>query len=355
MNTNLDRAKSPASNTGILTTEIKLDYLSFTIPFEEDSIGRVLDMCDTETLTELSYGGMGYLKSALLLDGGRIFWHPDRLEMGVHVRLNSNSLGLLSMTPIGLLRRVVDMKGKFTRMDIAMDDTAGLLDMDEMHRKLVQGEVVTRWKKVIRIKGQEVGKVEKRGDTVNVGSRQSQSFLRIYDKKLEMRTKGVDVSDIEHWVRVELELKAEKANVFGIMLADTAPGKQPLEPGKLCVNLIWGMIDFKDENPFDDNKSRWNTSVFWEKFLQASSKLKLSIPKNPKTLDDSKEWIWEAVAPTLAMIVLAREDEKGDTGYDFIVDCLVKGAERMSKAQQMMLDVFNWSHHQNEEEGKLPT
>jgi phage replication initiation protein len=341
MNLQLNDQQSPSSNTGILNTNIILDYLSFTIENTKENVGRIMNAFDIDELEELSYGGYGYASSAMILDGGRVFWHSERPEMGMHIRLNSKSLALLNMTPLGLLNRVIDWGGKFRRLDLAFDDRDGTLNLDEMHQKLANGEVVTRWRRVARIVGREIGGAQKSGDTVAVGVRASNSYLRMYDKKLERLAKNVDVTDIEHWVRVELELKADKANEFGRIMAKRAHIQQQETVGELCANLLWGLLDFKDVNNEDDNKSRWDTSEFWGKFLRASSKLKLSTPKKDGTLDDSKDWVWKTVAPTLAMIILSKDDDKGQSGYDFIMECIVKGEERMSRSHQRRLFAYN--------------
>ncbi|KKM81033.1 hypothetical protein LCGC14_1333890 [marine sediment metagenome] len=354
MNLKLNNEKSPSSNTGIVNTNITMDYLSFTVENTKENVGRIMGAFDIDKLEELSYGGYGYASSAMILDGGKVFWHSERPEMGMHIRLNSKSLALINMTPLGLLNRVIEWGGKFRRMDIAFDDRDGRLDLDKMHEKLSNGEVVTRWRRVARITGKEVGGAEKSGDTVAVGVRASNSYLRMYDKKLERAAKNVDVTDIEHWIRVELELKADKANEFGRILAKRAHVQLKETVGELCANLLWGLLDFKDVNNADDNKTRWDTSDFWAEFLRASSKLKLSTPKEEGTLDDSKDWVWKVVAPTLAMIILSRDDDKGMSGYDFIMECVVKGEERMSRSQQRKLFSYNNDGCAKKIEGILP-
>lgn len=341
MNTQLTLDQSPASNTGILNTQTSLDYLSFTIPYSEAAFEKLKKTFDQADFTELSYGGMGYRDSAAILDGGRIFWHSGRIDMGIHIRLNASSLGMIEMTPLGILNRVYDWGGKLTRMDIAFDDMVGLLNVDIMYDKIRDGEIVTRWRKVTRLNGINVGNSLKTGDTLSVGSRASQAYLRIYDKKLERETKGFDVTGIDHWVRVELELKAEKADHFGKILAETARGSEAGSASQLCSNLLMGMIDFKDTDPLDSNKSRWQTARFWAEFVCATAKIKLSIPKVQKTLDDSKEWVQKTVSPTLAMIVLSRDDASGLSGYDFIMSCITAGQHRMTKTQERRLDLYN--------------
>lgn len=348
MDTRLNE-EPPASNTGVLTTTVRLDYLSFTLENSEENFERLWGLVDATDIKILAYGGLGYIASANILDGGRVFWHPERLEMGIHVKLNARSLALIEMCPIGLLNRVRHWAGKITRLDIAFDDKSAVLDMDEMYKKILKGEVVTRWRTVTRVSGARVGDDKKIGDTINVGSRVSESFLRIYDKKQEMIARGKDVSEVDTWTRVELELKGDKANAFGLILAETALGGGLTTAAEQCASLLAGLLEFKEENPHDVNKTRWLQSPFWLKFVGNVSKLTLSLPKTIKTLDDSKEWVRSQASATLAMIVLSEDDDLGQTGYQFIMNCIVAGQNRLSKEQRRRLEVYN-----RVQRGKIP-
>lgn len=322
-------------------SNIVLDYLSFTIPYSEGGLERVVKAMDLGDLQHVHYGGMGYTQSAFFLDGGRVFWHDERHEMGIHVRINSASISLLGLTALGIINRVLVMGGRITRIDIAFDDLLGLLDIAHMHEKLVVGNVVTRFRKVARVQGAEIGRSRNIGDTVNIGNRTSHAFIRIYDKKRELEARGKDTSEIDTWTRVELELKSEKAHMFGGLLAQLATDKDQAAPALLCSNLLWGLLDFKTPNPEDENKSRWNTSGWWAEFIQASEKLTLTIPLPEKTIEGAKDWVHNQVAPTLAMIVLSYPDRNEVSGYDFIMDSIKKGEERLNDQQKRRLALYN--------------
>lgn len=349
MNFETNEREEANSNTPLLNTSIKMDYLAFTVSYSFEGMEAIRSFFDNMDFEELSYGGMGYAKSAVIGDGGRIYWHPERQEMGIHVRLGGKALGQVSTTALGLLNRVLDWKGKFKRIDIAFDDLVGLLDIDHMHHKILIGEAQSRWRRVTRIAGAGFGRIEKLGDTVNIGRRSSQSFLRIYDKLLEQQGRGKDVAGIDHWVRVELELKGEKANVFGGILAVSGRREGHKTAGELCASLLYGLIDFKERYLEDSNVSRWETTEWWAKFIGKAEKMKLSIAKQEKTMDDSKEWIEKTVSSTLSMIVLAEDDDRGISGYQFIMNCIYSGQYKLSKEQKRRLD--QWNDQQNAKRG----
>ncbi len=344
-----------SSNTPSLNTSIKLDYLAFTVSYTYENIQTIKEFFDNMNYEELSYGGMRYSRSAVVGDGGRVFWHPDRAEMGIHVRLGSKALGQVKTTALGMLNRVVDWGGEFKRLDIAFDDTDGRLDIDHIHHEILAGNVQSRWSRVTRLSGTGFGKTEKLGDTVYIGSRGSQSFLRIYDKLLEQQDRGKDTQEFDHWVRVELELKGKKAGVFGNILAVSGRENGKKSAGELCASLLYGLIDFKVKNEDDSNVSRWETVDWWKEFIGQATKMKLSIAKHEKTMDDSKVWIERSVATTLAMIVLAENDDQGVSGYQFIMDTIYEGQKKLSKEQLRRLDQWNVQQKEKEHGGELST
>ncbi len=320
---------------------IKLDYLSFTIPATDDNHDNIRNFFGLENIQILDYGGLGYTNSAIVLKTGRIFWHPERPEMKIHIRLPSSALGQVKTTALGMINRVLDWNGTFRRIDIAYDDFEGMLDIDLMYAMLRTGDVVTRWRKVSRIENAQLGGEDRTGHTVNVGSRTSESYLRIYDKLQEQKASGIILQNVGHWVRVELELKGDKSHAFGLLLSEASSGDLEDTASELCASLLYGMLDFKVRDWDDDNKSRWDTTEWWAKFIQTNSKLKLSITQKDDDMETSKKWINNAVGPTLAMIVLSGTDLAGQTGYDFIIECIMRGQERMTEKQKAKLDDYN--------------
>ena len=89
-----------------------------------------------------------------------------------------------------------------TRLDVAFDDHTGILDIDQICADTENQMYISRsnaWQ-VTRSDG---------GNSVTLGSRSSEILIRIYDKAAE---RGFD--DGRHWVRVELQLRRERACAF---------------------------------------------------------------------------------------------------------------------------------------------
>ena len=151
---------------------ISLDWLSFTLPYSDLSMQRAVYLGDGYESEEMSYGRFQYNASIRILDGGNIYFNLERKDMGIHVALNSASLSLLDFRPVQLINLLLDWGATFKRTDIAYDDYEGLLVPDDMYRKILTGEVVTRFRSVTRISGQNLADKQSTGDTINLGAYQ---------------------------------------------------------------------------------------------------------------------------------------------------------------------------------------
>ena len=155
------------------------------------------------------------------------------------------------------------------------------------------------------------------GHTVYFGSRVSESFLRIYDKRAERMDEGEE--DPGLWIRVELELKGKKADMTAEMyIREGVP---------FLVGLLRGLIEFKEPSG-DKNKSRWDVAEWWDTFLDESQKRKLSIAPGEPSLQKTKKWLERQVAPSVAFVTIA---EGGCV--DFLYALVKSGHERLNPVQ----------------------
>lgn len=325
-------APLPSNNMGVVNTSdqeippnsILLDYLRFTLPYSLDAFTGLSEWVVGQGERQAT-GMNGYTHRSTVLKTGFVLWHPERKEMGIHVVLPAGALSQVDLTPIGLMNWVLGRGGHFTRVDIAYDDFSGSLDIGEMDRKLRDGEVVTRWKKAKSQSGSyRIGEGIDDGEGVTIGSRSSEAYCRIYDKKMERKAKDIDV-DVLSWVRVEIELKGKKSQELAKVLTSIETEKSP---GEILSSLLYGLLDFKE--PGDDtNKSRWVTSEWWSYFMGASEKLTLTLPKDERTLDEVKEWFDVYVSQMAAVILLAEMDEGEVDGYNWLMASITAGSKKL--------------------------
>lgn len=282
--------------------EAECDYLEFTVPADRrwDLVGVLPGGVEV-----LSRGWRGYTHSGLLAGGkGRIGWSPERPEMGVHVSLGSQALDVLGVLEdawahrpdvVGLIQD--GLGGRVTRFDVAFDDFEGALQLDTIEAALYAGHYTSRWKsgRVVRGFGRNQG-----GRTFYVGSPRSNAMLLVYDKAAERAAKGVAFEG-EHWVRVELRLRRERANAAASLFKGIRE-----DAGRVFRHLagvLRGYIEFKQPNGGDSNKRRWRPAAWWLQFVGHVEKARLAVRERElRTVEDVKGWFSLQVAPSVALL-----------------------------------------------------
>ena len=124
---------------------------------------------------------------------------------------------------MSLLKKASVEGYKVSRLDLAVDDREGVLDIDQMYKLSAmrydkQGHLSDNcyWWGKTKVNSRQQGSD---GCTMYFGSPTSDIRIRIYDKAAEQ---GID----GHWVRVEVVLRKEKAQVaLEQIIADNQPGK----------------------------------------------------------------------------------------------------------------------------------
>ena len=117
-----------------------------------------------------------------------------------------------------------------SRLDVAFDDHSGILDIQRLFRDSDKdGDGVHQFvSKFRKSRIEKEFKDGRPGITVYHGSKKSAVLIRIYDKAAER-----DLPEGQHWVRVELQLRDERAEAFCFrQRADRRP--VPGRAGELC-------------------------------------------------------------------------------------------------------------------------
>jgi len=310
----------------------KIDYLEFTLSHDRlfDLVGLI-----PGGLTPLDRGWRGYTSSAFVAGGkGRVGWHVDRPEMGVHVSLGSQALAILA----GQDERWADLPGMLqllrekwgghvTRLDVAFDDLEGALDLGVMEDAVRAGHFTTRWKGGYK----RWGWGNQAGDTLNFGSRGSDAFLRAYDKRLE-RLANVGECDKEHWIRVELQLRRERADVVARLFQTVNDNARAVLV--YLAGVVRGYLEFKTPSATDSNKRRWAPAGWWLSFLGFVEKARIHVDKVVRTIQHVMDWIGRQVAPSLALVEAALGS---DQGWAFLYAMADQGRARWGPRHRAIL------------------
>lgn len=291
----------PYGNTGAQPTG-SVDWVGFSFP-EGTKVEDVTELLGRGGWVEMAKGWLGY-KRGYVRGNVRVLY-DGMPGMGVHVEASGQ--GCRELEQVGavndwrfFLGEVVDLEGKFSRLDIAFDDQAatveeGRVKLPEVVKAIEEGTIVSRYRGWKLEQSGSLKDPEEQGTTIYFGSAQSDTRIRMYDKAAQLGLLG------EHWVRVELQARDGKAHQMARMIATKGV--------EVVAGVIQGLLDFKVKNEADSNVWRQETVGWWKSFLGAVQRVRLTIRKAQRTAAEAFAWLERQVAPTIAALV---EASKGD-------------------------------------------
>lgn len=147
-----------------------------------------------------------------------------------------------------------------TRLDMAFDDHTGILDINRIAEDVRCQRYVSRFRKWMVEESDE-------GLCCRVGSYKSDSMVRIYDKA---RERGI--TDGQHWVRVEMQLRDDRAFAF---LNSMYHAEMPI--GELFAGVLLNYLRFVEPCEEDSNKSRWKMTEYWARLIDDASRIRLLV------------------------------------------------------------------------------
>lgn len=225
------------------------------------------------------------------------------------------------------LAEIGDRQGKLTRLDVALDDHAGRVDMQTVFRTWLEGAVTSHYHmqpvmpKLVAGCGQDLAAMVP--ETLYFGDpRQGESAIRIYDKRHEQISKGQP--DPGAWVRVELVTRHDQATELVQQIQ--AVGLVPAVTGAIRAKL-----DFKIPEP-DKNRARWATVDWWDQLLQSATKVRLTVQTAAQTILQKYRWLERVVAKNLAIVMQAHNYDPTLLNY-----LLLTGRERFKDRDRQLV------------------
>lgn len=235
------------------------DYVRVVVP-NYNTLNDALWFLPWE-FSERSYGIYRYKSSAVAFgECVKVAWDGCQEGMGVMVDISGQALRDLESRP-GFdweiwLGALVEAGASFARLDVALDDRGASVSLSDIEMFIKQKHCTTRATTFT-----QMTKTTKEGSatTFYVGSRQSESMLRIYQKGLQLK---------EHdWLRFEFELKDRKANEWVSVFLDKGWDQ--------ACSLLRSVIDFTEPSDTKSVASRRTVAQWWID-LVAKSKAKFS-------------------------------------------------------------------------------
>ena len=251
---------------------ILYDWLTFSSAIHDrDSIIQFLGLSKVDWVTELG-SKLKYDERWYFMGISIHFSYPGtNKNQGVCVEMSGQGCRAFETfgdkSIVDVLKYCLDYGLHITRLDIALDDFTGLIDINEMARAARAFEFRCRCKSVSVIFECPDQDSEHKALTVNHGSRCSKTFIRCYDKRAE---RGA-FEEYEHWVRLELQLRAENAMTFAAL-------SYPI--GEKYFGVLSNYLAYLIPSDTDSNKSRWSVAPWWENLLQGAQKISVYTSKD---------------------------------------------------------------------------
>lgn len=325
-----------------MKAEVLVDWLTFSVStsrYDNDSHVSVAEYTPGEVIRnflgmdpglfqDAGYGMLGYNR-VLRFNDILVCYEPRENEyfkdMGVCVSMSGKGCrafeAMSSYKPspfLALFQLLEDTPGSHvSRIDIACDDRTGALDIDLMIEKSRHNEVNSRMTK--RSENISWDGSCRSGATIYIGSSSSAFRMRIYDKALEQGTK-------EHWVRVEMVMRAENANAFVQQVVQGTP------VGQLAAQVLNDKFSFIERD--DSNISRCSVCSWWAAFVGSLEYLHLvTRPELQQSVAGIERWVTDQVAPSLAVLVET-------FGVQHLVEIALSAGDRLNERQKALISEF---------------
>lgn len=313
--------KTTDKNAPIIT----IDWLQFTLVDQdanEEDASKKINFTNTiiqvlglnvNDFIQLPYGKLGYTSQLF----SNFIWvlYDGAPSMGVHVIISGKGCRIYETQNnlVELVKRIDKVNGRLTRIDIAIDDFTGkVIPFGRLKNDIIKANLVTKWKNSTEIikRKNKTGQVI--GHTLYLGSRQSKIFFRLYDKAMQL-----DLETI--WTRLELEIKSSYAENVQKLLTEK-------NIGELTTEILNNYIRIVQPHTTDTNKSRWETKRYWLDLINTTKKQQLTFRPEESDIEDTKKWLGNQIAPSLALVVLSDEGK-----VQFIQDLITDGYTRLTE------------------------
>lgn len=305
---------------------LTVDYLRVRFPTTDalEIIKNVLAM-KIEYFIHEDYGLFGY--EELYSYGEIIVTASKDASMGVLLELKGmgcrhleHVLQARRINWYNFLSRCMDYQGIFKRLDLAVNDMCGLLDIEILRERYYVDKV---WKRSRNHEAVDSGKLSgTKGDTAKtfyIGSKNSPIYFCLYEKEKEQKNKGIH-TDIKN--RFEIRLKNDKAGQAVEELVFSKNLEQTI------AILILMQIDFPDY-------------ILWDIFIEnITASLPLIMTPVAINMDKTIRWLERQVMPSLLMI----EEIERKTGANYLeeIDRHTRLTDKQElKIKQMTTDIVD--------------
>ena len=222
--------------------------------------------------------------------------------------------------------------GVMKRLDLAINDKTGILNIPHLTEKCRNEECISVFRSFKSYRSGELVRREEKecmGNTLYIGSLQSEVYFCIYEKDYEQYKKhDIPIADAEVKNRFEIRLKNERAFYA---IRDLLEHDNPERTAFQIINRYVRFVDRDDTKP----RSDWRISEEWAWFIgEHRGSLKLTTKPEPYSFERTLHWLSHQVAPTLKLALRLDKMNHTQIVHDIITHArLTEKHEKILKQQ----------------------
>ena len=222
--------------------------------------------------------------------------------------------------------------GVMKRLDLAINDKTGILNIPHLTEKCRNEECISVFRSFKSYRSGELVRREEKecmGNTLYIGSLQSEVYFCIYEKDYEQYKKhNIPIADAEVKNRFEIRLKNERAFYA---IRDLLEHDNPERTAFQIINRYVRFVDKDDTKP----RSDWRISEEWAWFIgEHRGSLKLTTKPEPYSFERTLHWLSHQVAPTLKLALRLDKMNHTQIVHDIITHAkLTEKHEKILKQQ----------------------
>ena len=217
----------------------------------------------------------------------------------------------------------------FKRIDLAINDIVGMLDIPELTAKCENEECISKFRTWKSYRSGELIKREEKdgmGYTLYIGSLKSDVYFCLYEKDYEQYVKkGIPIDEVMIKNRFEIRLMNERAEHAIIDLLTYR------DADNTAFSIINRYMRFADKEP-DKERESWKTNRRWEWFIgDHRDKLKLTSQPEPYSPERTLRWMSHQVAPSWK--AFQEVDRNNDTN---VMGDMIENAELTKRLKKLV-------------------
>ena len=222
--------------------------------------------------------------------------------------------------------------GVMKRLDLAINDKAGILNIPNLTEKCRKEECISVFRSFKSYRSGELVRHEEKecmGNTLYIGSLQSEVYFCIYEKAYEQYKKNdIPIEEAEVKNRFEIRLKNERAYHA---LRDLLYYDNPERTAFKIINRYVRFVDRDNTKP----RSDWKLNEEWAWFIgENRESMKLTTKPEPYSFQHTLNWLSHQVAPTLKVAMKLDELNHTEVVKDIITHAKLTERHRTILKQQ---------------------